>query len=90
MSDFTMLQALDVTTTMIGLFLGLREGIWVPAALMGRTGPIAGLLICKLFAFGIVVLAVLLGRRVIVFNHLFCSVILWNCGLIFGRAALVF
>ena len=87
MRAFTLLQILDALTTLLGLRLGLGEGMGVPAALMGQTNPILGLLTCKLLAFALAGVTLLLGRRVTIYNRWFSFVVVWNCALISGRVA---
>jgi hypothetical protein len=84
---FTLLQFLDILTTLLGFRLGLIEGMWFPAAVMGQTNPVLGLMMCKLFAFGIAGATLLLGRKVTTYNVWFCLLNLWNGALISGRAA---
>lgn len=83
---FTSLQILDVLTTLLALRLGLVEGMSFPSALMARTNPIVGLAICKLLAFALAGITLLLGRKVTIYNRWFSLLILWNCALITGRA----
>ncbi|MCP6726308.1 hypothetical protein NL526_30065, partial [Klebsiella pneumoniae] len=64
MKAFLLLQILDMLTTLIGLRLGLMEGMRVPAALIGQTNPVAGLMVCKLMAVALAAVALLLGRRI--------------------------
>ncbi len=87
MKTFTLLQALDVMTTLVGLHLGLVEAMTVPARLIGRTSPLLGLVACKLVAFALAGMAILLRRRVTLFNRWFSVVIAWNFALISGRIA---
>lgn len=83
---FTLLQVLDILTTLLAFRLGLVEGMWFPAAVMRQTNPILGLVMCKLLAFGIAGVALLLGRRLTLYNVWFFCLALWNCALISGRA----
>ena len=83
---FTLLQILDILTTLLGFQLGLVEGMWFPAAVMGQTNPILGLLMCRLLAFGIAGATLQLGRKVTMYNVWFSCLALWNCALISGRA----
>ena len=87
---FTLLQVLDILTTLLGLRMGLVEGMGVPAALMAHTNPILGLAICKLIAFALAGVALLLGRRLTIYNRWFSLLVLWNCALITGRATGIF
>ena len=82
-----MLQILDILTTLLGFRLGLVEGMWFPAAVMGQTNPILGLVMCKLLAFGLAGTALLLGRKLTLYNVWFFCLALWNCAMISGRAA---
>ncbi len=84
---FTSLQIADILTTLLALRLGLVEGMSVPAALMAHTNPILGLVMCKLIAFAIAGITLLLGRKVTIYNRWFSLLIVWNCALITGRAA---
>ena len=83
----TLLQFLDILTTLLGVRFGLVEGMWFPAAVMGQTNPILGLMICRLLAFGIAGIALLLGRKLTLYSRWFFCLALWNCALISGRAA---
>lgn len=76
---FFALQVLDVLTTLIGLSMGAREA----SIFVGRMlslGPVAGLVIPKLFSMLLVVSAVRFKReRMIVFvNYWFTVVVTWN------------
>jgi len=84
---FTSLQILDVLTTLLGLRLGLVEGMSFVAAMMAQTNPILGLVLCKLLAFALAGITLLLGRKVTLYNRWFSLLIVWNCGLIAVRAA---
>ena len=81
-----MLQIIDVLTTLLGFRLGLVEGMRFPAFVMGHTNPILGLVMCKLVVFGIAGTALLLGRKLTLYNRWFFCLALWNCALISGRA----
>lgn len=76
---FFSLQALDVLTTMIGLRLGAAEASVFVGRLI-RLGPLAGLLLAKLFAVLLVMAAIRYKRqRVVVFlNYWFAVVVTWN------------
>jgi hypothetical protein len=87
MRAFTLLQILDALTTLVGLRLGLVEGMGFAAALMGQTNPVLGLAACKVLAFALAGVTLLLGRRVTIYNRWFSFVIVWNCALISGRVA---
>ncbi len=84
---FALLQVLDVLTTLAGLRLGLVEGMGFTAALMAHTNPILGLLICKLLAFALAGVTLLLHKSVTIYNCWFSLLIVWNCALITGRVA---
>jgi len=76
---FVTLQCLDILTTLIGLRLGASEGSIFISRLM-RLGPVAALLISKIFAVFLVAVALKLKRpRVVVFlNYWFMVVVGWN------------
>jgi len=76
---FFSLQALDVLTTMIGLRLGAGEASVFVGRLI-QLGPLAGLLLAKLFAVLLVMAAIRYKRqRVIVFlNYWSAAVVTWN------------
>jgi len=76
---FLGLQVLDVLTTVVGLRLGAREG----SAFVGRlleTGPLNGLIVSKILAALLAVLAVFLNRKrlLLVVNMWFGAVVVWN------------
>lgn len=73
------MQALDVLTTMIGLRLGAGEASVFVGRLI-QLGPLAGLLLAKLFAVLLVMAAIRYKRqRVIVFlNYWSAAVVTWN------------
>jgi hypothetical protein len=79
LSVFFILQVLDILTTLIGLSMGAREASVFVGRLLSL-GPVAGLLIPKLFATLLVVSALRFGRaRLIVFlNYWFAAVVTWN------------
>ena len=79
MAVFFSLQALDVLTTLIGLRLGASEASFFVGRLM-NLGPVAGLLISKVFAVILVGAALGFRRpRVVVFlNYWFAALITWN------------
>jgi len=83
LATFFALQALDVITTLIGLQLGAKEGSIFVGQLI-QLGPVAGLLLAKLFAVLLVLAAIRFRRqRVIVFlNYWFAVVVTWNLGAI--------
>ena len=76
---FVVLQTLDILTTWIGLHIGAQETSIFVGRLM-HLGPIAGLLISKIFAGMLAAAAIKLRRgRVIVFlNYWFTAVVSWN------------
>jgi hypothetical protein len=76
---FVALQSLDVLTTLIGLRIGASEGSMFIGNLM-RVGPIAALLISKIFAVILISLALKFRKpRVVVFlNYWSAAVVSWN------------
>jgi hypothetical protein len=80
---FVALQILDIATTLIGLRMGASESSFFIGRLM-HAGPIAALLIAKLFAVMLVMIALKVHRpRIVVFlNYWFAAVVTWNLGLI--------
>ena len=76
---FVTLQSLDILTTLIGLRVGASEGSIFISRLM-RLGPVAALLISKIFAVFLVTMALRLKRpRVVVFlNYWFMAIVAWN------------
>jgi Domain of unknown function (DUF5658) len=76
---FVSLQTLDILTTLIGLRIGASEGSIFISRLM-RLGPVAALLISKIFAVFLVTVALRWKRpRVVVFlNYWFVLVVAWN------------
>src|SRR6185295_4249455 len=76
---FVALQCLDVLTTLIGLRIGASEGSMFIGHLMS-VGPVAGLLIAKIFAALLVSVALKFRRpRVVVFlNYWSAAVVSWN------------
>lgn len=76
---FVALQTLDVLTTLIGLRVGASEGSMFIGNLM-RIGPVASLLIAKIFAVLLVSVALRFRRpRVVVFlNYWSAAVVTWN------------
>jgi hypothetical protein len=76
---FVVLQVLDILTTLLGLQLGARETSFFIQGLM-RVGPLAALLIAKLFAALLVAVAMKFRRpRAVVFlNYWFAAVVSWN------------
>jgi len=80
---FVALQTLDILTTLMGLKLGASEASLFVSRLM-HAGPIAAVLIAKIFAVLLVTLALKFKRpRLIVFlNYWLAVVVTWNCALI--------
>ena len=87
LSIFVFLQILDILTTLIGLSLGAGEASAFVATLM-HLGPIQGLLISKILAVILVLIA--LRRRqpriVVLANFWFAGLVTWNLALIFTQA----
>src|SRR5437867_5053130 len=83
LKTFVILQVLDILTTLLGLEMGAREASIFIGRLM-QVGPIAALLIAKLFAALLVAVALRFRRqRVVVFvNYWFAAVVSWNLGTI--------
>ncbi|MGO9258247.1 MAG: DUF5658 family protein [Bryobacteraceae bacterium] len=79
LSVFVALQTLDILTTLLGLRMGASEASFFVGRLM-RAGPLAALLIAKIFAVLLVALALKFKRpRVVVFlNYYFAAVVTWN------------
>ena len=76
---FVALQVLDILTTLLGLRLGGREASLFLGQLMS-VGPVAALLIAKIFAAMLVAVAMKYKRpRLVVFlNYWFAAVVSWN------------
>jgi hypothetical protein len=83
LTTFLVLQVLDILTTLLGLQMGAREASIFIGRLM-QLGPVAALLIAKIFAVLLVTAALKFKRpRVIVFlNYWFAVVVSWNLGTI--------
>ena len=79
LTTFVVLQVLDILTTMMGLQMGAHEASMFIGRLM-QVGPVAALLIAKLFAVLLVAAAMRFKRpRVVVFlNYWFAVVVSWN------------
>jgi len=79
LTTFVVLQVLDILTTLLGLQLGAREASIFVARLM-QVGPVAALLIAKIFAVLLVAVAMKFKRpRVVVFlNYWFAVIVSWN------------
>ncbi|HTS62507.1 MAG TPA: DUF5658 family protein [Candidatus Acidoferrales bacterium] len=86
LTTFLVLQILDILTTLLGLQMGAREASLFIGRLM-HAGPVAALLIAKLFAVLLVTVAMRFKRpRVVVFlNYWFAAVVSWNLGTILVR-----
>jgi hypothetical protein len=80
---FVALQVLDVLTTLLGLQLGAEESSIFLERLM-HLGPVAALLLAKIFAVALVAMALRMKRpRMVVFlNYWFALVVSWNLGTI--------
>jgi hypothetical protein len=76
---FVALQVLDMLTTLLGLQVGAREASLFLGNLM-KVGPVAALLIAKIFAVLLVAVAMKYKRpRLVVFlNYWFAAVVTWN------------
>ena len=83
LTAFLVLQVLDVLTTLLGLQMGAREASFFLGRLM-QVGPLAALLIAKIFAVFLVAAAMRYHRpRMVVFlNYWFAAVVTWNLGTI--------
>ena len=83
LTTFVVLQVLDILTTLMGLQMGAREASVFIGRLM-NAGPVAALLIAKLFAVLLVAAAMKFRRpRVVVFlNYWFAAVVSWNLAMI--------
>ena len=83
LTAFLALQVLDILTTLLGLRMGAREASFFLGRLM-QVGPVAALLIAKIFAVFLVAAAIRYQRpRVVVFlNYWFAAVVTWNLGTI--------
>ena len=79
LTTFVVLQVLDILTTLMGLQMGAREASVFIGRLM-QVGPVAALLIAKLFAVLLVAAALRFKRpRLVVFlNYWFAVVVSWN------------
>ena len=86
-SVFVFLQALDILTTLIGLRLGAGEASAFISRLM-HLGPVPALMISKILAVILVLIALRRGRpRIVVLaNFWFAAVVTWNLALIFTQA----
>lgn len=79
LSVFVLLQLIDILTTLIGLGVGAHEGSIFIARLM-HAGPLAALLITKLIAVCLVLMAVRWQRpRVVMWlNRWLAVLVAWN------------
>ena len=87
LSVFVFLQVLDIITTLIGLRLGAGEA----SAFIGRLmhlGVVPALLICKLMAVILVLIALRhhQPRVVVLANFWFAALVTWNLLAIFAQA----
>lgn len=80
---FVILQVLDIFTTLLGLRMGASESSLFIGRLM-HAGPVAALLIAKLFAVVLVMIALKMRRpRAVVFlNYWFAVIVTWNLAMI--------
>ena len=80
---FVALQMLDILTTLLGLQLGAKESSIFLERLM-HLGPVAALLMAKIFAVALVAMALRMKRpRMVIFmNYWFALVVTWNLGTI--------
>lgn len=80
---FLVLQVLDLATTLLGFWLGLAEASPV-VRLMVRIGPVAGVLLAKIVALGLLGACIWFRRpRVVKWaNVWFAALVLWNSMLI--------
>jgi hypothetical protein len=80
---FVILQVLDIFTTLLGLRMGANESSMFIGRLM-HAGPVAALLIAKLFAVVLVTIALKMRRpRTVVFlNYWFAAIVSWNLAMI--------
>jgi hypothetical protein len=84
---FVLLQLLDLLTTLIGLRLGAKEANTFVGQLI-RMGPMAGLLISKIFAvlFAATALKFKRARLIVFLNFWFTLIVSWNLVMIFASA----
>jgi len=89
LSVFVLLQLLDILTTLLGLRIGAHEGSLFITRLM-RVGPMAGLLISKMFAVCLVGMALRWHRPrvVVLLNYWLAIVVAWNLFAIYSTALL--
>jgi hypothetical protein len=80
---FVALQMLDILTTIIGIQMGAGESSAFIGTLM-HVGPMAALLMAKLFAAALVAIALKMRRpRAVVFlNFWFVGIVTWNLAII--------
>jgi hypothetical protein len=81
---FLALQALDVITTFLGLQMGAGESSMFVNRML-HLGPLAGLIIAKIFALLLLLAAYAFGRArlVVVLNFWFTGVVTWNFVILF-------
>jgi hypothetical protein len=79
LSVFVLLQLVDILTTLIGLRVGASEGSVFIERLM-HAGPLAALLISKLIAVCLVLMAVRWPRPrvVVLLNYWLAALVTWN------------
>ncbi len=89
LSVFVLLQLLDILTTLLGLRMGAHEGSLFIGRLM-RVGPMAGLLISKMFAVCLVGMALRWHRPrvVVLLNYWLAIVVAWNMFAIYSTVLL--
>jgi hypothetical protein len=76
---FLYLQALDIMSTLIGFSLGNDEASPFIRLLI-QWGPVAGLIVSKLFAAGLALLCILLKRGALIrwINYWYAALVIWN------------
>ena len=89
LATFVALQSLDIVTTLIGLRLGAKEASTFVGQLI-RVGPIAGLLLSKIFAvlFAAAALKFHRGRLIVFLNFWFTGIVSWNLLMILATGLL--
>jgi Na+/alanine symporter len=86
---FVFLQMLDILTTMMGLRVGAREGSMFIERLM-HGGPLAALLISKIIAVCLVLMALRWHKPhiVVLLNYWLALVVAWNLIAIYSTVLL--
>jgi len=81
---FAVLQALDILSTWVGLHLGLGEASPTVRLFLGVGGPLAGLILSKSVAFGLLAALLLLRRAKTLrwVNIWYAVLVAWNFTLI--------